>query len=164
MKRDASRRYQKRTNHTEHELEVMINFYCFKHRGPPARPGVGSSLVCNMNVSTEEGGARVRGPGGGSADWVPGSCIRPQNPRNCYRWYPRFMPPGCRSWVPSSSSCTHTQNQRNCYLWNQSPAASRAPPLSYSRIICPWAALVKLSQRWNQITATSVDIRTCTDA
>jgi hypothetical protein len=94
LKRDASRRYQKITNHTEHELEVMINFYCFKHRGPPARPGVGSSLVCNMNVSTEEGGARERGPGGGGADWVPGSCIRPQNPRNCYRWHPS---PACQA-------------------------------------------------------------------
>ena len=161
MKRDASRRYQKITNHTEHELEVMINFYCFKHRGPPARPGVGSSLVCNMNVSTEEGGARERGPGGGSADWVPGSCI-PRRIRAIatvgVRALParRFMPPppGCRSWVPGSSSCTHTQNQRNCYLWNQSPT-SRAP-LSCSRIICPCAALVKMSQRRNQITTTSV--------
>ena len=68
----------------------------------------------------------------------------------------RFMPPppGCRSCVPGSSSCTHTQNQRNCYLWNQSPT-SRAP-LSCSRIICPCAALVKMSQRRNQITTTSV--------
>ena len=66
----------------------------------------------------------------------------------------RFMPLGCRLLVPAFSSCTHTQNQRNCYLWNQSPA-SRAP-LSCSRIICPWAALVKVSQHQNQITATLV--------
>jgi len=143
--------YQKFINpsHTEHEYTNERS----------TRPGVGSSLVFNIHVSTEEGWARERGPGGGnggecrlgtgllhslaeSAQSLPFASLPAR----------RFLPAGCRSWVPGSSSCMYTEPAQSlpCDLWNQSPAS--LAPLSCSRIICPWAALVKLSQRWNQIT------------